>query len=72
MTSENNGTVGLRDLATGKVREIPAETIEERIKQGTAMPSGFTTSLTREELRNLIAWLASQKGTKGRKGEIHH
>ena len=62
LTSENNGTVGLRDLATGKVREIPTETIEERVNKGTAMPSGFTNSLTRKELRDLIAWLARRKG----------
>ena len=54
--------VGLRDLATGKVRKIPVETIEARIGKGTAMPSGFTNSLTREELRDLIAWLATLKG----------
>lgn len=62
LTSENNGTVGLRDLATGKVRHIPTETIEERVNKGTAMPSGFTNSLTRKELRDLIAWLANRKG----------
>jgi putative heme-binding domain-containing protein len=63
LTSEGNGTVGLRDLATGKVREIPSETIEERVNKGTAMPSGFTNSLTRKELRDLIAYLASLKGS---------
>ena len=63
LTSENAGSVGLRDLATGKVREIPIETIEDRVNKGTAMPSGFTNSLTRNELRDLIAYLASLKGT---------
>ncbi len=63
LTSEANGTVGLRDLATGKVREIPAATIEDRINKGTAMPSGFTNSLTRQELRDLIAYLAGLKGS---------
>ncbi|MGY8771297.1 MAG: PVC-type heme-binding CxxCH protein [Pirellulales bacterium] len=62
LTSETDNTVGLRDLATGKVREIPAEAIEERTDKGTAMPSGFTNSLTRKELRDLITWLASLKG----------
>ena len=61
LTSERNGTVGLRDLATGKVREIPSETIEERVNKGTAMPSGFTNSLTRKELRDLISYLTSLK-----------
>ena len=63
LTSDGNATVGLRDLATGKVRAIPTETIEERINKGTAMPSGFTNSLTRKELRDLITYLSSLKGS---------
>jgi putative heme-binding domain-containing protein len=63
LTSEDVHSVGLRDLATGKVREIPVETIEDRVNKGTAMPSGFTNSLTRKELRDLIAYLAGLKGT---------
>jgi putative heme-binding domain-containing protein len=62
LTSEDAGTIGLRDLATGKIREIPIQNIEERINKGTAMPSGFTNSLTREELRDLVAYLASLTG----------
>lgn len=45
------------------LREIPVETIEDRVNTGTAMPSGFTNSLTRNELRDLIAYLASLKGS---------
>jgi len=67
LNSESNGVVGLRDLATGKVQEISSETIEDRVSKGTAMPSGFTNSLTREELRDLVAWLASVKGSKARR-----
>ena len=63
LTSEDVDSVGLRDLATGKVREIPIETIEDRVNKGTAMPSGFTNSLTRNELRDLIAYLTSLKGS---------
>ena len=63
LTSDGNATVGLRDLATGKVRAIPTETIEDRVNQGTAMPSGFTNSLTRKELRDLITYLSSLKGS---------
>jgi putative heme-binding domain-containing protein len=63
LTSEDVHSVGLRDLATGKVREIPVETIVDRVNKGTAMPSGFTNSLTRKELRDLIAYLAGLKGT---------
>lgn len=63
LTSEDVDSVGLRDLATGKVREISVETIEDRVNKGTAMPAGFTNSLTRKELRDLIAYLASLKGS---------
>ncbi len=63
LTSDGNATVGLRDLATGKVRAIPTETIEDRVNKGTAMPSGFTNSLTRKELRDLITYLSSLKGS---------
>ncbi len=61
LTSETDGSVGLRDLATGKVREIPSDTIEARVNKGTAMPSGFTNSLTRKELRDLISYLMTLK-----------
>ncbi len=63
LTFDGNATVGLRDLATGKVRAIPTETIEDRVNKGTAMPSGFTNSLTRKELRDLITYLSSLKGS---------
>jgi putative heme-binding domain-containing protein len=66
LISESNGIVGLRDLATGKVREISVDTIEERVNNGTAMPSGFTNSLTRKELRDLISYLASLKPGNGK------
>lgn len=62
MTSEDESIVGLRNLATGKVRRIPVETIEDRINKGTAN-AGFINSLTRELPRDLIAWLASMNAT---------
>ena len=62
VTSQDSETIGLRDLASGKIRHIPVETIEDRGNKGTAMPSGFTNSLTRQELRNLITFLAGLKG----------
>ena len=66
LTSESNGIVGLRDLATGKIREISVDAIEERVNGGTAMPSGFTNSLTRKELRDIISYLASLKPGKSK------
>ena len=66
LTSENTESVGLRDIATGKVREISVDTVEERVSKGTAMPAGFTNSLTRKELRDLVAFLYSLRGGNGK------
>ena len=66
LTSENTESVGLRAIATGKVREISVDTVEERVSKGTAMPAGFTNSLTRKELRDLVAFLYSLRGGNGK------
>jgi mono/diheme cytochrome c family protein len=42
------------------------DAIEERVNGGTAMPSGFTNSLTRKELRDIISYLASLKPGKSK------
>jgi putative heme-binding domain-containing protein len=62
--SENDGRIALRDLTTGSIEEFAADAIEERVKKGTAMPAGFTNTLTRTELRDLVTFLASLRGTK--------
>ena len=62
VTAENKASVTIRDLTTGKVREYPHTTIEERLKKGTAMPAGFADTLTQTEIRDLAAYLASLKG----------
>lgn len=59
LTSDNGSSVGIRDLATGNITEIAREAIEEQVSQGTAMPAGFTNTLTRTELCDLIAYLNS-------------
>ncbi len=59
---EQAGVLHLRDTASGVTHPIPAGQIAERKNIGTLMPAGLTTSLKREELRNLIAYLASLKG----------
>ena len=66
LTSGIGDTVGIRDLATGEVREISADKIEERVSKGTAMPAGFTKALTRDELRDLIAYLTNLRGKRVR------
>jgi putative heme-binding domain-containing protein len=61
LVSEDNESIRLRDLATGKVRTISKETIDDRGQgEKSAMPSGFTNSLTRKELRDLIRFLADR------------
>lgn len=67
LAGENNGIVRLRDLATGRIHEVRSDTIEERAGKGTAMPSGFTNTLTREELRDLIRFL-SDLGNESKTG----
>ena len=58
LNGKNNDIVRLRDLASAKIHEIRADTIEAQVGKGTAMPSGFTNTLTREEVRDLIRFLS--------------
>lgn len=55
-------TFHLRDTATGMVREIPRAEISRIEDIGSLMPKGLTNGLTREELRDLVAYLATLKG----------
>ena len=66
LTGEEGGVVRIRDLATGKILEIPTDGITDRLGKTTAMPSGFTNTLTRAELRDLIAFLSTLTGSKVR------
>lgn len=63
LVNENDQTVVLRELATGELLEVATNAIDERVVRGTIMPAGFTTTLTRHELRDLVAFLTSLKGT---------
>ena len=62
--AENDGRIALRDLTTGAIEEFAEDAIEERVKKGTAMPAGFTNTLTTTELRDLVAFLSTLRGTK--------
>ncbi|HUS40322.1 MAG TPA: PVC-type heme-binding CxxCH protein [Pirellulales bacterium] len=62
ITARAARTVTIRDLATGDAKVVARDSIEDFSKQGTAMPSGFTNTLTRSELRDLVAYLATLKG----------
>lgn len=59
---EVNGIFYLRDTATGAAREIPRVEISKIQDIGSLMPKGLTNSLSREELRDMIAYLATLKG----------
>lgn len=59
---EEAGVLWLRDIATQQTVPIQIEQIRERQDVGTLMPAGVTASLKREELRDLLRYLADLKG----------
>jgi quinoprotein glucose dehydrogenase len=61
--SEDKTVLRVRDLATGKIATVQTAQIQQRIRGGTVMPPGLTTSLTRAELRDLIKYLSTLKTT---------
>ena len=65
--SEDKTVLRVRDLATDKIATVQTAQIKQRIRGGTVMPSGLTTSLTRAELRDLIKYLSTLKTTGQRK-----
>ena len=60
--SQQTGVLRLKDPASTAVQSIPVGQITERKNLGSLMPAGLTASLKPEELRDLIAYLASLKG----------
>ena len=59
---EENGVLWVRDTATKTSEAVPVGQIASRQNIGTLMPFGLTQKLSREELRDLIAFLAGLKG----------
>lgn len=59
---EENGVLWVRDTATGVSQPVPMAQITARQNVGTLMPFGLTQALSREQLRDLVAYLASLKG----------
>jgi cytochrome c1 len=49
-------------MATGAVKEFPRKEITRVENTGSLMPEGLTNGLSREELRDLVAYLASLRG----------
>jgi len=58
-TSESEAELGLRDMAIGTITNLPKSQIASRTDAGSLMPEGLTASLSRDELRDMIAYLAS-------------
>jgi len=56
------GVLHLRDTATGEVRLIPQAEVARIDNVGSLMPEGLTATLSREDLRDLIAYLATLRG----------
>ncbi|MEC5127391.1 PVC-type heme-binding CxxCH protein [Verrucomicrobiales bacterium BCK34] len=52
----------LKDTASGEVKAIQRVEISKITNAGSLMPQGLTNSLSHEELRDLIAYLATLKG----------
>lgn len=57
------GVLYLRDTATQEIVPIAQDQIGKRDEIGTVMLPGLTNSLTREQLRDLIAYLTVLKGS---------
>ncbi|WP_395737705.1 PVC-type heme-binding CxxCH protein [Prosthecobacter sp.] len=56
--SEAGGELQLRDLLSGQVNRFTPAQIQEKQEAGSLMPEGLIANMTREELRDLIAYLA--------------
>ena len=61
LLSEEGGVINLRDIATPNVKKIARESVRKEEEAGSAMVIGLTAALSREELADLIAYLASLK-----------
>ncbi|MDE0939981.1 MAG: HEAT repeat domain-containing protein [Pirellulales bacterium] len=62
ITRRAHRTVTIRDLGSGREIVVDRDAIEDFDKQGTAMPAGFTRVLSRDQLRDLVAYLVTLKG----------
>jgi putative heme-binding domain-containing protein len=56
--SEAGGEMQLRELASGQTSRFTTAQIAERQEAGSLMPEGLIMNMTREELRDLVAYLA--------------
>ena len=59
---EDKQRIVIEDAATKQQQTIASGEVAQRREAGTIMPPGLTSRLTREELRDLIRFLAERKG----------
>lgn len=57
--SDANGELQLRDLLGGTIHKFQTAELSSRTEAGSLMPEGLIGLMTREELRDLIAYLAT-------------
>ncbi len=57
--SESGGELQLKDLGSGQVSRLAIAEVKEHQESGSLMPEGLIVNMTREELRDLVAYLAS-------------
>lgn len=60
--SEEDGVLVIRDTAAGTEKSVNRREIQKLEQIGSLMPPGLTNGLSREELRDLVAYLMSLKG----------
>jgi putative heme-binding domain-containing protein len=56
---ESETELEIRDMASGTLTTLQKSQMQSHTEAGSLMPDGLTASLSREELRDLIAYLAS-------------
>jgi len=57
--SEGGGELQLKELGTGTLLRLALKDIQEHQESGSLMPEGLIVNMTREELRDLVAYLAA-------------
>lgn len=53
----------LRELSTGKLRELPRDEVEAEVAGGSPMPDGLAAALTRQQQLDLIRFLLDRRET---------
>lgn len=62
LKQEDRQRIVVEDAVTKQQQAISSQEVAQRLEAGTIMPPGLTSRLTREELRDLIRFLAERKG----------